>query len=61
VLKSKPAEVWTVGPNDTVYKALELMAEKNVGALPVVDGNGQGTVVGMFRLSSTSKWRIRCY
>jgi len=48
VLQGKPAEVWTIGPRDTVYKALELMAEKNVGALPVVDADASGKVVGMF-------------
>jgi CBS domain-containing protein len=45
VLSSKPGEVWTIEPDATVYQALQLMAEKNVGALPVVE-NGQ--LVGMF-------------
>ncbi len=45
LLRGKPAEVWTVGPNVTVYQALELMAEKNIGAMPVVD---DGKLVGMF-------------
>jgi CBS domain-containing protein len=31
-----------------VYKALELMAEKNIGALPVVDAESGGTLIGMF-------------
>jgi CBS domain-containing protein len=43
----KPAEIWSIGPRDTVYKALQLMAEKNVGALPVVDPEN-GDLVGMF-------------
>jgi CBS domain-containing protein len=46
LLRGKPAEVWTVGPRDMVYKALQLMAEKNIGAVPVVDADGN--VVGMF-------------
>ena len=46
LLSSKPSEVWTVGPRDMVYKALQLMAEKNVGAVPVVDADGN--VLGVF-------------
>jgi len=37
-----------VGPRDMVYKALELMAEKNIGALPVVDAESGGKLLGMF-------------
>jgi CBS domain-containing protein len=36
---------WFVSPKDSVYKALELMAEKNTGAVLVVE-NGQ--MVGIF-------------
>jgi CBS domain-containing protein len=45
LLRYKPADVWTIGPYATVYEALELMAVKNVGALPVVE---EGKLVGMF-------------
>jgi len=38
-------EVWTIDPDATVYEALELMADKNVGALPVVQN---GRLVGIF-------------
>jgi CBS domain-containing protein len=38
-------DTWSVSPKDTVYKALELMAEKNVGALLVVEN---GLMVGIF-------------
>jgi CBS domain-containing protein len=31
------SEVWAVSPNTSVYAALELMAEKNIGALLVID------------------------
>ena len=48
LLQGKPAEVWRVGPRDMAYKALELMAEKNIGALPVVDAENGGTLLGMF-------------
>lgn len=37
ILRYKPA-LWTISPDATVYRALEYMAEKNIGALPVVSG-----------------------
>ncbi|MFJ4372591.1 CBS domain-containing protein [Pseudomonas japonica] len=44
-LKSQHAhQVYTIAPHQTVLEALMLMAEKNVGALPVVEG---GRVVGI--------------
>jgi CBS domain-containing protein len=45
LLRYKPSEVWTVSPYATVFEALELMAEKNVGAVPVLE---DGKLVGMF-------------
>lgn len=39
VLKSKNCELWTTTPGSTVFAAIEQMAEKNVGALPVLDGD----------------------
>jgi len=47
LMLGKPAEIWSIGPRDTVYKALQLMAEKNVGALPVIDPES-GNLIGMF-------------
>jgi CBS domain-containing protein len=45
ILASKAAQaVYTVAPNTSVYDALKLMAEKNVGALPVMEA---GKVVGL--------------
>jgi CBS domain-containing protein len=38
LLDSKGHEVWSVAPEDSVYRAIERMAEKGVGALTVVDG-----------------------
>ena len=38
-------ELWTLKPDDTVLYALEYMAEKNVGALPVLE---DGILVGIF-------------
>ncbi len=37
VLKEKGKNVWTIGPQATVYEALTLMAERNVGAVLVMD------------------------
>ena len=48
LLQGKPVEVWHVGPRDMAYKALELMAEKNIGALPVIDAESGGKLLGMF-------------
>jgi CBS domain-containing protein len=39
LLEAKGAEVWTIEPDATVYRALELMADKGVGALVVADGD----------------------
>jgi CBS domain-containing protein len=36
LLKIKGKDVWSVGPDTSVLQALELMAEKNVGALVVI-------------------------
>ena len=38
LLAGKPAGVVSVSPNDSVYDALVLMAEKNIGAVVVLDG-----------------------
>ncbi len=45
LLKSKGRDIWTISPLATVFQALELMAEKDIGALPVVQN---GKVVGIF-------------
>jgi len=37
ILRSKP-DVYAVAPEETVYNALRLMAEKNIGAVLVLDG-----------------------
>jgi CBS domain-containing protein len=38
ILRAKGSEIWSVSPETTVFFALGLMAEKNVGALVVLDG-----------------------
>jgi len=40
----KASTVWLIGPNAMVFDAIQLMDEKNVGALPVVDNK---TLVGV--------------
>lgn len=37
VLREKGSAVWSIGPDATVYEAVEMMAERRVGALPVID------------------------
>jgi CBS domain-containing protein len=39
VLSNKGSTVWSIAPDATVFDAIELMAQKNVGALPVMDGD----------------------
>jgi len=39
ILDEKGAEVWSVAPADTVLRALETMAQHNVGAVLVLDGD----------------------
>jgi len=44
ILRTKSPEVWTVTPDATVYEAISLMADRNIGAVPVVEA---GRVVGI--------------
>jgi CBS domain-containing protein len=39
ILKSKGNDVWAVKPDDTVFDSLKLMAEKEIGALLVMEGD----------------------
>ncbi len=39
LLDAKGREVWSLGPDATVYEALQLLAKKNVGALVVVEND----------------------
>jgi CBS domain-containing protein len=42
--QKKDQPVWSIDPEATVFEAIELMAQKNVGALPVLDN---GHLVGI--------------
>lgn len=44
VLRGKGSDVLTVGPSATVAELIAAIAERNIGALPVVDG---GRLVGI--------------
>jgi CBS domain-containing protein len=39
LLQAKGHDIWSVGPEDSVYDAIELMANKGVGALVVMEGD----------------------
>ena len=45
LLHQKGAAVWHIAPEATVFDAIQLMADKNIGALPVLS---QGRLVGIF-------------
>jgi CBS domain-containing protein len=38
ILEAKGRQVWSIEPGATVFDALQLMAEKEIGALIVIDG-----------------------
>src|SRR5438132_13358450 len=37
ILQKKSGDVWSVSPQTTVYEAIEIMAEKRIGALLVIE------------------------
>ena len=39
ILNQKGNEIYSVSPDDTVYDAVSLLAQKNIGALLVMDGD----------------------
>jgi CBS domain-containing protein len=45
LLHQKGATVWQISPEATVFDAIQLMADKNIGALPVVS---RGKLAGIF-------------
>lgn len=45
ILSNKNMDLWSVEPKETAYKALEIMAKKDIGSLLVID---KGKLVGIF-------------
>jgi CBS domain-containing protein len=45
ILHHKGAKVWTIAPGASVFEAIQLLAQKNIGALPVVEGD---KLIGIF-------------
>ncbi len=45
LLFRKNSQLWSIAPEAKVFDAIKLMAEKNIGAVPVVSG---GKLVGIF-------------
>jgi len=39
ILQHKGAKVWSISPEATVYEAIQLMAERNIGAVLVMEDN----------------------
>ncbi len=39
LLEHKGKDVWTISPDATVFEAIQMMSDKNVGALPVVESS----------------------
>jgi len=44
LLEKKGAAIWSISPHETVFDALAIMAEKNIGALLVVEA---GVLIGI--------------
>jgi CBS domain-containing protein len=44
ILAHKGSAVWSIASSATVFEAIQMMADKNIGALPVIDG---GKLVGI--------------
>ena len=45
IMRLKGRDMWTTSPDASVYEALKVMAEKDIGAMPVLDGQ---KLVGIF-------------
>lgn len=39
ILSNKSSQLWTISPEATVFEAIQLMADKNIGALLVMSGD----------------------
>jgi CBS domain-containing protein len=45
ILHHKGPKVWSISPDKSVFEAITMLAEKNIGALPVIEN---GKVIGIF-------------
>ncbi|MGO8701645.1 MAG: CBS domain-containing protein [Limisphaerales bacterium] len=45
ILHHKGASVWIIPPDATVFEAIQVLAKKNIGALPVMEGD---KLIGIF-------------
>jgi CBS domain-containing protein len=45
ILKNKGNKIWSIAPQETAYKALQIMSEEDLGCLLVID---KGKVIGIF-------------
>lgn len=45
ILHHKGSTVWSISAKATVFEAIELLAERNIGALPVMEGD---RLIGIF-------------
>lgn len=45
ILGQKTTEIWSINPDSTVFEAITMMADRNVGALPVIQS---GKLRGIF-------------
>lgn len=45
LLREKGHDVWSIGPDESVYDALVLMAEKEIGALVVLEGGAPAGLI----------------
>lgn len=45
LLEKQGGSIWSLSPNDSVYQALEMLADCNVGALMVMEGDA---LIGVF-------------
>lgn len=45
ILKEKGTKIYTTSPEETVYEAIKKMADKNIGALVVMDDNDLAGII----------------
>ncbi len=58
ILRHKGSTVWSVGPQASIFQALHLMAEKEIGALLVLQDN---QLVGIFSERDYARKRLHHY